>query len=130
MARQPDVPVARRVSEGDFSLQAVVCPAGDDLVVVVSGGQRPHVGCVVVAYAHPPTADPPDRTVTSSVLATPPHREETLARPLAERLARALGGTVVVAAGVHDDNLSQDGIATYLRLGERLGNDLLHALQP
>ena len=96
--------------------------------MLVTGGSMPHVGCVVVARAHPSSAQPERRSVTSSVLAAPPHREEALARPLAERLARSLGGTVVVAAGVHDDGLSPEGIATYLRLGERLGAELLQAL--
>ena len=98
-------------------------------MVVVTGGEKPHVGCVVVSRAHASSAQPDLRSVTSSVLAAPPHREEALARPLAEALARTLGGTVVVAAGVHDEGLSHEGIAIYLRLGERLADELLQALK-
>jgi hypothetical protein len=127
MSRVETVPASVHtvsVSEGTFCLDAVVCRAGADLALVVTGGCRPHVGCVVVAQPHPSTSDPSRRSATASVLNAPAHREEALARPLAERLARRLGGTVVVAAGVHDDALSAEGIAAYLRLGERLAEEL------
>jgi gallate decarboxylase subunit D len=110
-------------------LWAVATAAGCDLVVVVGGGARPHVGCVVLAQASAGAAGDAPPRVTSSVLAIPHHREEALARPLAEALARALGGAVTVAAGVHEDNLSPDGIAAYLHLGERLRDRLIARLR-
>ena len=112
---------------GARRLTAVACRAGGDLVVTVTGGDRPHVGCVVLAQPHAAAGSTRTR-VTSTVVAIPPHREEALARPLAERLAGALGTTVVVAAGVHEDNLAPEGVATYLRLGDELALALLGAL--
>ncbi len=123
-------PLCASASRGRLRLEAVAVRAGDDLAVVLTGGERPHVGCVVVARPHPATDDPGRTSVTSSVLAHPPHREEALARPLAETLARATGGTVVVAAGVHTDRLGRRGIATYLELGEAIGRELLQLLEP
>ncbi len=126
----PAAPLQVSASRGRLRLDAVACRAGDDLAVVLTGGERPHVGCVVVARAHPAADDPRRTTVTSSVLAAPPHREEALARPLAETLARALGGTVVVSAGVHTDRLGKRGIAGYLELGEEVAGKLLQLLAP
>jgi hypothetical protein len=103
--------------------------AGADLTVTIGGGTRPHVGCVVVAQSHPSTREPGRMRVTSSVLTIPPHREESLARPLAEALACELGTVVTVAAGVHDDDLTPAGVAGYLRLGERLRDKLLARLR-
>jgi gallate decarboxylase subunit D len=121
-------PVTVRVACGALTLEATACRAGRDLSVTISGGERPHLGCVVIATPHPAQNDAGRMTVTSSVVAAPPHREEALARPFAERLARCLGGTVVVAAGVHTGALGPEGIATYLRLGERLAERLLTRL--
>ncbi len=126
----PTEPVRASARRGRFRLDAVACRAGGDLAVVVTGGERPHIGCVVVARPHPAPDDPGRTTVTSSVLAEPPHREEALARPLAEALARALGGTVVVSAGVHTDRLGRRGIAAYLALGEALTERLRQLLAP
>jgi hypothetical protein len=38
------------------------------------------------------------------------HREDDLAKRAAEALAAAIGGRAVVTAGVHWDNLSEEGI--------------------
>ena len=120
--------VSCSVRAGAQRLWATATRAGVDLVVAVGGGARPHVGCVVVAQPHASSAEPGRVRVTSSVISIPPHREEVLARPLAEALARALGGVVTVTAGVHDDNLTPEGIAAYLRLGESLRERLLQRL--
>jgi hypothetical protein len=62
------------------------------------------------------------------VLTIPPHKEEPIARGIAERLARVLGRVTVVTAGVHEPELSRAGIATYLALGDRLGDELVRRL--
>jgi len=40
-------------------------------------------------------------------------------------LAERLGRTAVVTAGVHEDNIDREGIEEFLRLGERLGEELV-----
>ena len=116
------------VRRGGLGLRAVACRAGGDLTVTVTGGDRPHVGCVVLAR-RPAGPDEPKRgSVTSSVLTLDGHREEALARPLAERLAEALRATVVVAAGVHTEGLTPEGVATYLVLGDELAEAVLSAV--
>ncbi len=105
-------------------LEARVEIVGEDVVVAVGGGERPHVGCVVLAQ--------PDRRKTSggvwsascSVLTIPPHKEEPIARAVAARISETLGRVAVVTAGVHDDEIDAEGIATYLRLGDELAAKL------
>ena len=130
MTPQPSAPIVVAAGRGTRRLVAVACRAGDDLVVTLTGGERPHVGCVVLAQPHPTRGDATRIRVTSTVVAIPPHREEALARPLAERLALRLGATVVVSAGVHEDGLAPEGVAAYLRLGDELAAALLDALAP
>jgi hypothetical protein len=109
-------------------LEARVEEMGEDLVVAVGGGQRPHVGCVVLAQPLPSKAPGRKWSASCSVLTIPPHKEEPIARGIATRLAEALGRVTVVTAGVHDDTLDADGIACYLRLGEELGEELARRL--
>jgi len=103
------------------SLTAWVREVGDDVVVAVGGGERPHVGCVVLAV---PTSGRGTAgfSSSSSVLTIPPHKEEPIARAVAERVCRALGRVTVVTAGVHEDGIDREGITTYLRLGEELAD--------
>ncbi len=114
---------------GRQHLWAVATVAGADLVVTLGGGTQPHIGSVVVAQSHLDEREPGRTRVTSSVLSIPPHREEALARPIAEALAGKLGGVVTVVAGVHEDDLTPEGIAAYLRLGERIRERLLARLR-
>ena len=112
-------------------LQAWVRRVGDDVVVAIGGGDRPHVGCVVLAVPSP-KGPAGDHTPSVSVLTIPPHKEEPIARPVAEALCRRLGGAIVVTAGVHETGIDRSGIEVYLRLGvdlaeavaERLGGTI------
>ncbi len=116
------------VADGPHRLEAWARVVGNDLVVVVAGGNAPHVGCVVLAQARPSTADPMRTSVSSSVLTIPPHKEEPVARAIAERLAREQGGVVVVSAGIHEDRLGAAGAAAYLRLAASLGERLARVI--
>jgi len=109
-------------------VEARVEEVGEDLVIAVGGGQRPHVGCVVLAQPLPSKLPGKRWSASCSVLTIPPHKEEPIARGIATQLAEALGRVTVVTAGVHDDGLDREGIATYLRLGRELGEELARRL--
>lgn len=86
-----------------FSLHAVAVGTADGLFVTLIGGDRPHLGSVVLAEPRPSLAEAWRYSATSSVLNRLGHREEEICRPLAEELALALAVPVVVAGGVHLD---------------------------
>ena len=110
---------------------AWVTAVGEDLVIAVGGGQRPHVGCVMLAQPQPVRTKGREWSASCSVLTIPPHKEEPIARGIASRLAEAFGRVTVVTAGIHDDNLDANGIAVYLRLGEELADELVaHLSRP
>ena len=109
-------------------LEARVETVGEDVVVAVGGGERPHIGCVVLAQPYPTKGGDTEWSASCSVLTIPPHKEEPIARGIAEKLAATLGRVAVVTAGVHDDNIDAEGIATYLRLAEELAEKLVDAL--
>ena len=120
--------VRRRL--GPHELWASATAAGEDLIVVVGGGERPHVGCVALAQPRPSTSGGGRRSATVSVLAIPPHKEGALASEMAARLARELEVVVVVSAGVHTDRLGPDGIRAFEELARRVTDALLARLAP
>ena len=57
---------------------------GEDLVLTLSGGEKPHIGCVVQAVPRPSLSGDGTISVTSSVINLTGHKDEFLCRRLAE----------------------------------------------
>ncbi|MGE5553599.1 MAG: hypothetical protein ACM3XZ_06720 [Betaproteobacteria bacterium] len=113
------------VGTGRASLEVAVENSGDGLVVTVFGGDRPHVGTVILAQPRPSLSRPGDRSVTSTCLPLLGHQEEALARPIAETLARELGVPVVVVAGVHLEGAQPAEIEAVVALGPAVSGEVL-----
>lgn len=78
---------------------------GDDILIAVSGGDRPHIGTAVLAVPRPSLTGDESVSATSSVLNVTGHKDEVICRMLAEKAARKYGATVVCAGGFHVDDM-------------------------
>jgi len=103
---------------------------GEDLAVALSGGERPHIGAVALAEPHPGLDDPGRTSATASTIARLGHREDLLARGLSIRIAAATGRVVVLACGIHYDDLATQEIDAVTALAGRLTERLILALRP
>ena len=65
---------------------------GEDLVLTLSGGEKPHIGCVVQAVPRPSLSGDGTISVTSSVINLTGHKDEFLCRRLAENRYRKSSG--------------------------------------
>ena len=111
----------RRISEENdgFTVTADIYALGHDVLVVLQGG-TPHIGAIGIAEPRQSLADPKQRSATSSVFTFPGHKEDGIAKQMAEETARQLGGRAVVVAGAHWDDISPQGINTVLEICARL----------
>lgn len=106
---------------------AVITAGGVTLTLV--GGERPHVGAVAVGIPRPSLARPGRRSATTSVVAVTGHKDDELARPLAHELARRLGQTAVVVAGVHIERGRARDFQRIFRNAERALDAILVEVQ-
>lgn len=60
---------------------------GEDYQILLQGGERPHIGCTVLAVPRPSLTGSGACSSTASVLNLPGHKDEALCRLLAERLS-------------------------------------------
>lgn len=97
-------------ASGGYDLVAGVQWMGADLLVGICGGEKPHIGAVSIAESRPSLADPARTSATASVFCFVGHKEDELAKAAAEKLAKTLQTHVVVAAGIHWDDISKEGI--------------------
>ncbi|MEW6398261.1 MAG: UbiX family flavin prenyltransferase [Bacillota bacterium] len=114
-----------RAGEGHLRVQARAWATDDGYVVGLFGGDRTHVGTVVVSVPRPSLADPERSSCTSSVINLPAHKEEEVIRPLADELARVTCSPVVGVAGVHVDGADPSTLDLLARNCREAGRLLL-----
>lgn len=88
------------------TLSAEVIRMGEDLCAVITGGDRPHLGCAALAVPHPGISNPDCPSATVSTLNLPARRDGDLANDVAKELSRSLGHHAAVLCGVHFDSFS------------------------
>lgn len=101
-----------------------ITKVGDDYNIVVSGGDRPHVGCTVLAVPRPSLTGDGHISVTSSVLNVTGHKDEAICRCLAEQVAQKQNAVTVCTGGVHMDQASPELIREILDAVKRAAEDI------
>ncbi|MCR4402046.1 MAG: hypothetical protein NUW12_04575 [Firmicutes bacterium] len=96
--------------EGRFRLSLAATWAGNDLVVTITGGDAPHIGSVAVAVPRPSLRDPSVTSATASVITLVGHKDDELAKPIAEFMAARLKVAVVAVVGIHVDGATPDDV--------------------
>lgn len=99
-----------QTTAGEYDLNAYVRQIGNDFLVAVWGGEKPHIGAVAVAQPRPSLRDPELTSASASVFCFVSHKEDDLAKAASETMAAALNANVVVTAGIHWDNLEPAAI--------------------
>ena len=99
-----------RSSDTIYTVFAEAVKIGNDYLVYVWGGEAPHIGAVAAAQPPPSLMDPAQTSASSSVLTYLGHKEDIVAKQVAEDLSSALDENVVVTAGIHWDNIEKTGI--------------------
>lgn len=84
---------------------------GKDYFIAVWGGEKPHIGCTVLAIPRLSLTGDGTVSATSSVLNVTGHKDEALCRLLAEEVARKKNAVAVCTGGFHMDNITKEQIA-------------------
>lgn len=118
--------ITRTLSKGSLSVESK--KIGDDLVVMIYGGDIPHVGGAAIAYI---TKSHYRDTLTTSVniMSFPGHKDYILAQSTAEKLASVLKKSVVVIAGVHINNATHEQIDEVITTVDLMIDDLITQLE-
>ncbi len=109
-----------KTRSGSFDIDARIGWIGNDLLVSIYGGDKPHIGAVAAAHPRPSLKNPAVVSATASVICYTAHKEDDLAKRAAEILAAILNTRVVVTAGIHWDHLTQAGIDQIIKNSRHL----------
>jgi len=96
--------------EGRCHITLMLTDTGHGLHGLLTGGEKPHVGGVVLAI---PRLSLSGDEWSSDVFITPVpgHKDVDVARTVADRLARELHVPVAITAGIHSDHLCQEELS-------------------
>ena len=109
------------IDKGKFKVTLYAITSGDDLIVIIEGGEKPHIGSVVIAC--------PDKSkkVNYTIWTDAGHKDNIVAEDAATELMKSLNfdKNVVVIAGLHIDNATREDIDRLVKNSNNLVKNLL-----
>jgi hypothetical protein len=120
-----------RVSVGDdiYKVVAELKIIGDDLLISVWGGTKPHIGSISVSVPRPGLKDGTRMSSTSSVINLIGHKDEVIARKFSEQLAAKFNRNAIATAGVHIDDITENQINIIMQNITALCLDVINKLE-
>ena len=110
-------------------LEVSIGMIGEDILVCVEGGDRPHIGCVVQAVPRLSLTGDGSGSATASVLNLTGHKDEYLCRKLAEKICSTFGTTTVCTGGFHIDGMSKEQIKKVMKVNEEITEEMVQGLE-
>lgn len=107
---------AEQVGRG--KIEVISLEIGNDLLVAIWGGHRPHIGATAIAI--PSITAGGNVDASTSVCALVGHKEDGIVHAAASKICRALQRKVVVTAGIHFDDITADEIDGVIRCTDKL----------
>jgi hypothetical protein len=86
--------------EGKYKVFIEEKKIGDDLIYILGGGERSHIGGVVIC----------EPGVKTQIIRLKGHYDDIVLKPIAEEACKKYNTKVVAIGGVHVDNASQEEI--------------------
>jgi hypothetical protein len=111
--------------EGRLKLKAVVTAVPEGVNIYLGGGEKPHIGTVVISQPRQSLKCDGSTSCTTSVFNLLGHKDDGIAIPLAEEICKRLNRLVVVTAGVHIDNATIEDIERLKNSGRLLTDMIL-----
>lgn len=102
---------------------------GEDLVVHLYGGEKPHIGTVILSQPRPSLCNDGRMSATSSILNIVGHKDEFVCRKLAEKAAAELQTNVVCTGGIHIDDIAPAQIEQIIKGVDKLSAQLIQQIR-
>lgn len=117
--------VTECVETAGCELEVSAAFIGEDVLICLKGGERPHLGCVVQTEPRVSLTGDGSVSVTSLVLNFPGHKDEVICRWMAEKVSKESG----LHRGFHKDGISEKEIREVQGSVVRLTEMVIEGLQ-
>ena len=113
--------------QGRIKISMKALLLGDDLCVVISGGDRPHIGAVTMSTPRASLSGS-GSSASTSVITMPGHKDDESARMVSHSLSSRLYKNVVVTCGIHVDDITAEEINSTTIMLKELTEALINEL--
>lgn len=104
------IQVYESIEDGRYSLEVVLIDTSDGIMLYFGGGEKPHIGTVIISQPRPGMKDINTVSCTTSVINRLSHKDDSIIIPVAEAICKKTNTMVVASGGVHIDNASEEDI--------------------
>jgi len=116
--------------KGRIQLRLQFIRMGADACLILTGGDRPHLGAAAVAQSRESLAVPGKPSSTVSNITLLGHKDDVLAREIARRFSEATATNVVVCCGIHLDSISTEEIEEILAISSDILEEMVNVVKP
>ncbi len=95
---------------GKYRVEATLIATDEGYILHLLGGEKPHVGAVIISQPRESLTGDGSISCTTSNLPLLGHKDDIAAKPVAEAIVKATRQPVVAIAGIHIDNATVDDI--------------------
>ncbi|MGI6486071.1 MAG: hypothetical protein GX759_01350 [Thermoanaerobacterales bacterium] len=117
--------IIEKCGEERHEMKAVASITKDGINVYVGGGEKAHIGSIVISKPRPSLKGDGSISCTTSVHNLVGHKDDGIAVPMAESICKRTGRVVVVTAGIHIEGAMQEDIRIFKENGVKLTEKLL-----
>lgn len=97
---------------------------GQDLCIIISGGDIPHIGCVTLSICGE-SIHSNGNSCTTSVLNLSGHKDDKVVKYIADKVSPILNRNVVIIGGIHIDNIEQKEIDFILSSSDEIAERII-----
>jgi len=101
---------------------------GRDLLVTVYGGTKPHIGAVALSIPRKSLKDKKKTSSSTSILTVTGHKDDVLAKIVAEKITSVTGRRTVVAAGIHIEKATEAEIEKIIAEAQKYADKIVEML--
>lgn len=111
--------------DGIYSLRVLIMNTNDGILLYVEGGEKPHLGTVVISQPRPSLKGDNNMSCTTSILNRLSHKDDLIIVPLAEAVCLKMNSFVVASGGVHISNAKEFQIKRLIKNMKALTETIL-----
>jgi len=108
-----------------YKVKLVAIRSGNELTVIISGGEKPHIGSIAISIPRPSLKDSNKVSASTSVFVLVGHKEDELSKQIAENITKVTEKVTVTILGLHIDKATAQDIEYLIQNTQKVVDKLI-----